>query len=159
MHNARHRPTCSPFFLSSLYHTPLSPLLLFLPGCNALVAVAYAIFELSKPKLLTATSVHEFMNILSNQLRNMTSAGPLLHAARRILISVGPGQLNEARRMVTMDVASDAEDMMKRKLHRKFSYFDDVAFGEACVGVPANSVTRIVTSGGQPGLSNSDWYI
>jgi Ca2+-binding EF-hand superfamily protein len=100
-------------------------------GCNALVAVAYAIFELAKPKLLTATSVHEFIDVLTHQLKHMTSASPLLRAARRILVSIGPKQLNEARRMVTIDVASDAEDMMKRKLHRKFNYFDDVAFGEA----------------------------
>jgi Ca2+-binding EF-hand superfamily protein len=60
----------------------------------------------------------------------MTSSTALLRSAHRILLSVGPEQLNEARRIVTLDVALEAESLMKSKLHRKFHLFDDVAFNE-----------------------------
>jgi Ca2+-binding EF-hand superfamily protein len=76
----------------------------------------------------------------------MTSCATLLRVARRILVSVGPQQLNEARRIVTVDVASEAEELMKQKLHRKFSYFDDVAFGEVYAHFCSSCVRE--TSGG-----------
>ena len=54
-----------------------------------------------------------------------------------------------------MDVASDAEDMMKRKLHRKFSYFDDVAFGEAYAHFCAASIQNPDAPLDHPLLSNN----
>ena len=116
-------------------------------------------FELSKKDLLSSTSVHQFIDVLSNQLRNMTSSTALLRSAQRILLSVGPEQLNEARRIVTLDVASEAESRMKSKLHRKYHLFDDVAFNEvyahfcsACTqgmsGSLSSSVLQNNSSGG-----------
>ena len=116
---------------SMSYHVSQRVLdVLMLEGCNALVAVVFAVFDLAAPRLVRCRSVHEFMDIVNKEVRSLTDAGPLLRSAYTILRSVGPDQLNAARLMVTIEVAAEAEGRMKSKLRRKFRYFDDVAFGE-----------------------------
>jgi uncharacterized membrane protein YgcG len=123
---------------------------LMLEGCNVLVAVTFAVFELAQEDLLRCGSISTFIEVLSGTVRGLTDAGPLLRSARNILQSVGPHQLNNARRMVTVEVTAEAEDRMKSKLHRKCNYLDDTAFEEAYAHFQISS-QRAAAGGGRHG--------
>merc|ERR1711990_1341910 len=104
--------------------------------------------ELAQEDLLRCGSISRFIEVLSGTVRGLTDAGPLLRSARKILQSVGPHQLNNARRMVTVEVTTEAEARMKGKLHRKCSCLDDTAFEEAYAHFQISS-QRAAESGGR----------